>query len=359
MINWDKYNSSPPTMKPNRMLIPVNNFSFNDEGAAEFNEIYHYCLEKVKEGIFKDFVITKSGGFSQAFMNMRGRGPMWQLVVKKTFVEIIIRNLDCRYYRFQIGHKKADKDGLSGHQAFILYCSELEKCAVDLKSLAIENGEEVKQTIPSPKIDLVVAPDRTYNNAFHIDLNSAFNAGMMKAFPVLEPAIRNMYNKRSIDSKYKDVLNMTQGFMQSSMVGYRYAHISKSGYVWTNNKLEELTEKLVNAGFRVLAYNTDGIWCQSFTDDIYHDDEEGTDIGQWKADWVNCKVRFRSKGCYEIEGYKVKNDKLIYKYEPKFRGESSYERIKPREDWMWGDIYKGDVVEYKWVTDIGVVREKC
>lgn len=344
--DFAKYKSSNPTMKPNRMLIPVNNFSFNDAGVEEFNTIYQYCLEHYKTGEFKDFVITQSGAISQAIGNIRG--AMWQLVVKKTVIEIVIRNFDARYYRFQIGHQKADKTNISGHQAFVTYQKELLKQGVDLNYLAINNGEEVKKTIPSPKIDLMAAPDRTYQNAFHIDLNSAFNAGMMKAFPVLEPAIRNMYNKRKINPEYKNVLNMTQGFMQSSMVGYRYAHISKAGYVWTNNKIDELTEKLKNAGFRVLAYNTDGIWCQSFDDTLYHDEDEGTDIGQWKIDHKNCKIRFKSKGCYEF----IEDNK----YTPVFRGESSYEKFKPRTEWEWGDIYNGDAIEFKWVEGIGVVK---
>lgn len=346
MIDFTKYKSSNPTMKPNKMLIPVNNFGFNDKDVEEFNEIYNYCLKNAREGNMRNFIITKSGGISTAIGNVRG--AMWTLTVKKTFIEIIIRNFDARYYRFIIGHQK-DRTEVSGRQAWWKYKETVEAHGVNLEELAIDNGLEVKQTIPSPRIELKVAENRTYYNAHHLDINSAYNAGMMQAFPVLEPAIREMYNKRKLNPEYKQVLNMTQGFMQSKMVGYKYAHISKAGYVYTLNKLDELTFKLLASGRRILSYNTDGIWYQG---DIYHDLSEGTDIGQWKNDQVNCKIRFKSKGCYEYE-----TEDGTYK--PVFRGESAYEKIVPKEQWQWGDIFKGDVVEYYFKEGKGVLKKKC
>lgn len=331
-------------MKPNKMLIPVNNFGFNDEGVREFNEIYQYCIEHARNGEMKKFVITQSGAISVKIGNIRG--AMWMITIKKTFIEIIIRNFDARYYRFIIGHQKDKKEGLSGRQAFWKYSQMLEKHGINLEDLAIENGKEVKQTIPSPKIEIAVLEDRTYYNAHHIDLNSAYNAGMMESFPVLEPAIREMYNKRKVNTEYKQVLNMTQGFMQSELCNFKYAHISKAGYVYTLRRLEELTQKLKANGCRILGYNTDGIWYQS--DTLYHDNDEGSDIGQWKHDHTNCKIRFKSKGCYEF----IENDI----YTPVFRGESSYEKFVPKDQWQWGDIYQGEIIEYKWKDGIGVVK---
>ena len=294
----------------------------------------------------RNFVITKSGGISIAIGNIRG--AMWTITVKKTFIELVIRNFDAHYYRFIIGHQK-DKTEVSGRQAWWKYKETVEQHGVNLEDLAIDNGKEVKATIPSPKIELRVIENRTYYNAHHLDINSAYNAGMMKAFPVLEPAIREMYNKRKSNPEYKQVLNMTQGFMQSQMVGYKYAHISKAGYVYTLDRLAELTKKLIDSGRRILSYNTDGIWYQG---DVYHDSEEGTDIGQWKNDQINCKIRFKSKGCYEY----VTEDG---EYKPVFRGESAYEKIVPKDKWQWGDIFKGDVVEYYFKEGKGVVKKKC
>lgn len=345
MIDFEKYAFANPTMKPNKMLIPITNFGFNEEGIKEFNEIYQYCIENARKGDMHHFVITKSGGISVKIGNIRG--AMWSITVKTSFIEILLRNFGGKYYRFIIGYKKDKKEGLSGRQAFWKYSEMLEKHGINLEDLAIEDGKEVKKTIPSPKIDLVVAPERTYVKAHHIDLNSAYNAGMMEAFPVLEPAIREMYNKRKENKDYKQVLNMTQGFMQSELCGYKYAHISKAGYVYTLRRLKELTEKLIAKGCRVLSYNTDGIWYQS--DELYHDSDEGTDIGQWKHDHTFCRIRYKSKGAYEF----IENGK----YTPVFRGESSYEKLVPKEQWVWGDIFKGDLVNYKFIDGVGI--EQC
>ena len=332
-------------MKPNKLNIPVNNIGFNDEGMREFNELYQYCLEKEREGIFHEMLLTKSKGICTEWGKLRG--ACWVITVKTSFIELLIRNVDARYYRFIVGYGKEKSNGLSGRRAFQIYCSELLKDKVNINDLAIENGKEVKETIPSPKIDCVVAYNRVFENAHHIDLNSAFNAGMMKAFPVLETSVRRMYDKRKEHTYYKDVLNMTQGFMQSELVGYSLSHISKAGYEWTNKRIDELTERLVESGRRILGYNTDGIWYQG---EVYHDEDEGTDIGQWKTDHTNCKIRYKSKGCYEfIDGNGV--------YKPVFRGQSTLERVKPREEWEWGDIFKGDFVSYRFSEGIGLVRD--
>lgn len=343
MIDWKKYKSANPTMKPNKMLIPVNNFGFNEEGIKEFNEIYQYCWEQVKSGNFNEFVKTASGGISIARGNIRG--PMAIVSHTKTIIEILIRNLDARYYRFIIGYNK-DKDNeskLFGRQAFALYKEELLKTGIDIEDYAITNGEEVKKTIPKPKIECVATPGRTYYNAHHIDINSAYNAGIAEAFPTFRPAIEHMYQQRKIKPEYKQVLNMAQGFMQSELVGYRFSHISKAGHMFTHRTLEELTEVLVSSGRRILGYNTDGIWYQG---DILESTDE-TSLGKWKTDHKNCKLRFKSAGCYEF----IENDI----YTPVFRGESCYERIKPREEWEWGDIFKGEAIEYKFVEGRGII----
>lgn len=346
IINWEKYKSHPPTRKPNKLKIPLNSFEFKPDQIKEFNDIYHYCLEMEKVGEFHEMVLTKSKGI--CIKKHILRCACWIVTVKTSFIEILIRNVDARYYRFIMGHGKSDKKEMGGRRAFQLYVAELLKDNVDIKDLAIDNGYEVKQTIPKQKIDLFVTPGRTYHNAHHIDFNSAFNAGMIEAFPILEKSVKRMYSKRKKqDDLFKKVLAMTQGFMQSELVGYSYSHISKAGYEWTNRHVDELSKKLQESGRRILSYNTDGIWYQG---DIYHDEDEGTEIGQWKTDHKNCKIRFKSKGAYEFM------DEETGEYKPVIRGESSYERIVPKKDWVWGDIFKGNIIKFQWITGIGIVE---
>lgn len=347
------------------MLIPVNNFGFNDEGIREFNNIYKYCLQQEANGIFqRRFVITKSQGISIAHGNIRG--PMWSIKAagNKTFAEILIRNPDGRYYRFIIGHHKDKEQNMYGRKAFQIYKQKLLEFNVNIEDFALESDEgfEVKQTIPSPKIGFKenrTTAERTYYNCHHIDLHSAYNAGMMKAFPAFEPAIREMYNMRKVMPEYKDVLNMTQGMLQSEILQYRFSHISKAGYVFVNEQLDIMAEKLRTSGRRILAYNTDGIWYQG---DLYEDSTFGPDIGQWDTDYKNCKVRFAGDGgSYEVFG-EIKEKGLWS--EPKYvvhaRGKLAIEKTFPREEWTWENsgLFKSPIINYYFVEGIGFI-EQC
>ena len=338
--DFDKYESAAPTRYPNKQKIPIVNFSWNDEGVQQFNEIYRYCLDNIKN----EFVETPSGGISTSLENWRG--TRWWLRFTTSIAEIILKPENGRYYRFIIGHNRDVPDRLTGMRAYKIYTRELLKDGVDIRDHYIENGAEVKATIPAPRIELCCMPERTYRDAHHIDINSAYNAGMIESFPFLKTTVCRLYAARKDKPIYKDVLNMTQGVMQSKLCWYKLSHISKAGYVYTRRKLDEYTEKLKAAGCRILAYNTDGIWYQNETP--YHDDDEGREIGQWKNDHVNCTIRFKSKGCYEyIESGN---------YTPVYRGVSSYERIKPRTMWEWGDIFKGQIVRYSWLDGYGYVK---
>ena len=343
MIDWNKYKCHPPTRKPNKLKIPINNFGFNDDDIKEFNEIYTYCLEQEKKGELRKFVLTPSQGISIDPGVLRG--ARWNLTIKSTFIEILLRHSNANYYRFTIGYGKDQKAGISGRRAFQIYKAELEKDGVDLEEYAIDNGLEVKESIPTPKIECFVAFERTYHHAHHIDFNSAFNAGMIEAYPFLSPAVHRMYDKRKTHAYYKDVLNMTQGFMQSELMSYRFSHISKAGYEWTNKHLDELANELRENGRRILSFNVDGIWYQGA---IYHNEHEGKQIGQWKHDNTNCTIRFKSKGCYEY----IDNAGV---YHPVYRGTTSYELIKPRTEWEWGDIFKGCDVKYNFIEGVGLV----
>lgn len=340
-MNFENYLSAAPTRNPNAKLIPVNNFRYIEEDISKFNEIYQYCLNQIRE----EFVLTPSGGISTEVQNWRG--VRWILRQTSTVTEIWLKDFDGRYYRFQIGYRKTGKKVLCGHQAFKIYLGELKKDGIDLKDYYIENGLDVKLTIPSPRIEFFGIPGRTYYNVHHLDINSSYNAGMMEAFPFLEKTVRRLYEKRKDNNeKYKDVLNMTQGVMQSSLCAYRLSHISKAGYEYTNRKLEEYSKGIENAGGRIIAYNVDGIWYQK--DEPYHDEFEGSDIGQWKTDHKNCKIRFKSPGCYEF----VEENR----YTPVVRGSSTLDRFKPREDWEWGDIFNGVIINFYWVDGYGFMQ---
>ena len=342
MIDWSKYQGSM-MRRPNVLKMPQNRFGFDEEGKKEFNEIYQWCLQKEKEGFLDPYVRTPSGGISISLDNFRG--PGWYCDVSSTSIELVTVGEDYKHYRFVVGYKKDKSDNIGGRRAFQVYKKTLLKHGVDIEDYAIENGEEVKKQIPSPIIRCECHIGTTYKGAHHIDLNTSYQSGIGYSFPKFQPAIGEIYDKRTGNDKvYKQVLNCTQGFMQSKYVNYRFAHISKAGYDYTNRVLMELSNKLEDSGRIILGYNTDGIW---YVGDLYHDENEGTGLGQWKHDHKNCIIRYKSDGCYEF----IEDGK----YTPVFRGTSSYERIVPREEWQWGDIFKGNDVKYKFVKGVGLV----
>lgn len=341
--DFKQYKSAEPTLKPNWFLIPKTLLGFNDRDIKTFNDIYAFCVKNIPN----QFTVTVSGGISIAKGKIRG--AMWTLYKSNSRYEIVIRNLDARYYRFVIGYGKDNVTSkMSGRKAFKIYTEELLKDGFDIRELAIADGYDIKKTIPQPKIKTFCkeGKDAIYTNAHHLDINSAYNAGMMEAFPQLEKTVRRLYEKRKENPDYKNVLNMTQGYMQSEHVYYAYSHVSKAGHTYTHNYIDDLTKKLEESGRTVLAWNTDGIWYQG---EIYHDEREGKDIGQWKNDHINCTIRFKSRGAYEF----IENDK----YYPVVRGCTTYERFIPREEWQWGDIFKGHLLNYIFVEGEGIKND--
>lgn len=339
----------------NYKLIPCSVIGMTEEGMAEFNEIYFTLRAVVKNKITR----TPSGGVSIARRNFRP--PMWDVRNTKSCIELtIILAEGCWRIQFRVYEKKEKWQtwGKTAFNEFIKVCDEL---GINMEDFAIDNGAEVKETIESPMIELFATPKRIYHNAHHLDLNSSHIAGMVKCYPEIAPAFEEIYARRQAEKQkkkedpnyksndiYKDILTHTWGYLQSvSQCQAKWAHISRDGIRETNAKLRELSEKLVASGRTILAYNTDGIW---YSGEVYHDENEGNRIGQWKNDYTNCiRWRAKSKGAYEFiteEG----------NYKPVIRGLTQLDKIKERKDWVWGDIFAdgSEIVVFYWNEDDGV-----
>lgn len=322
----------------NYIKIPVNIFEFNDDGAEEFNSIIDYWRDQYES--WNTIKRTPSGGIckKKGIFKM----PAWDFQEGKNFIELTVLTTDCcARYKMTTQGKSIVESGMSGRKAFVEFMNTCKRYGIDLKSFAITNGEEIKSTI-QPAMIKVMNPKmlgKTYRNAHHIDLNSSYMSGIMKAFPALESPIRDVYVHRNSDNKkYKAVLNMSFGFFQSkycriNTYGYALAQMSKAAIDYNNEFINNLLEKLIETGRCPILINTDGIW---YTGDVYHDGDEGTDLGQWKNDHVNCTLRVKSNGAYEYmeDG----------KYHAVVRGSTRLDKLIDREDWQWGDIYKYDAI---------------
>ena len=351
-----------PRKMINKYRIPKIKLSFNNDGINTFNEVYHWMRSCPYFNEWTQLEPTPSGGIPTARDKLIM--PAYMILQKRTSIELVILCVEGQY-RFIIGSAKDDKTGVSGQEAYNTFCRVCRKFGVNIEDLAIDNGKEVKATIPSPKIETapivkmggLFGQGMDIPNCHHIDINSAFMAVIGHYYPVLQPAIEHIYTKRKSDEsgRYKAILTHAYGYFQSQWCrlkghGYALAHLSKAAITGTNFILENLAKELEDAGRNVLLYNTDGLWYEG---DIYHNESEGTALGQWKHDYTDCVLNIKSKGAYQFVGTDCKTGNQVFK--PVLRGLSTYDLIVPRDQWKWNDIYKGVSISYKFDEERGIV----
>lgn len=340
---FDNLRKSEIILKPNYTLIPVNAYEMNEEGIQAFNLVYFQLKDYCKE--FNKIVRTKSNGISVKKGTLRL--PAWDIRSLKSMVEITVL---CEYgmFRVQLRTGKINKkeDKISGSMAFKEFVNICKKHGVELNDFAIENGLDIKQTIVNPPIcfEKPIYEGLTFENVHHLDLNSSFCAGIAEEYPVFKGPITEIYNKRKENEVYKAVLTHTYGFLQSEYKNYKWAHLSKAGVDYNNRRINELRLKLIENGFVPILYNTDGIWYTHPEGKVYHDDNEGILLGQWKNDHLNTTFEAVSKGAYHY----VENGKCT----TVLRGMTRLDAVKPREEWTWDDLYSADAQVAKVIFNI-------
>lgn len=325
------------------LLIP------NEENATVFNNLLTLCKKHIKYNIKR----TRSGGISHSHMvNV----PAYSYTYGNSGAELLILT-NLKAYRIQFrpqlaNNAESDNKAMSGRQAFAYFKKMCGDYGIDLSAYAVDNGKEIKQEIEKPLIKMenpmYISHDETANglrSAHHIDFHNSYPGGLVRTHPEFKPLITELYNRRKENPVYKAILNYTIGFMQSKWCGYKYAALSRDAINDNNNRVRDLAQRLKKTGHNVVAYNTDGIW---YTGKVYHGEGEGTEVGQWHNDHINCRLRFKSAGSYEY----IENGK----YYPVVRGYTNLDKIKTRDQWSWGDIYKAGIITYKLTTD-GIVAD--
>lgn len=340
--------------KTNYQEIPVNSLQTNSDGAAKFNDIYQDLLKMDLNTIIR----TKSGGISNDADKMFNNMYAWDVRSVKSMVEITIRTaVECRIQFRQLQKFDDGTEGLtmSGHTAFRRFRDLCKKAGIDLDDYAdidFEHAKEVKNSIPKPKICLTdkIWKNRTVFNAHHIDFHNSYPAGLCNTHPEFRKVIEPLYKERHDHPENKLVLNATIGYMQSIMpqVRARWAQLSHDAIKDNNDRIDALAQELIDNGYTIIAYNTDGIWYKGRRP--YHGDNEGSDLGQWENDHTYCQLRFKSDGAYEF----IENGV----YSPKVRGFTNLDKIKPRSEWTWGDIYNYEAVRmvFTFDPDIGIIE---
>lgn len=340
---------TPITLKANSIKIPVVALDNTAEGAHEFNIYYQEALQQS----WKPLVRTKSNGISIARKVFKP--PMWDVRYSNACIEMTIitnKMLRIQFRQTTSVLKEENEKQIYGRQAFIEFKKELLKDGIDLNRYTIENGPEVKKTIPKYLIQLEKDryKDLVFESCHHVDFHSSFPAGLANTHPEFAATMNRLYEKRKEKEINKAILNYSIGFCQSiDNTGARWAHLSKDAIQDNNDRIAALAERLKKAGRLVISYNTDGIWYQG---NIYHGEGEGKKLGDWENDHVNCRFRAKSAGAYEF----IEDGK----YYPVIRGRTNLDLIKPREDWEWGDIYKKEAAPclFFWQEGLGITNNK-
>lgn len=317
----------------NFLKIPVTILKPNLENAELFNSILSLLrADKSLHGIVR----TKSGGISTSIKDLLL--PAWDYVTTVASAEItILDKLGMWRIQFRAGIYEDDNKTMSGREAFQKFKDILKKFKINLDDYAIENGLEVKQEIEKPliKMENPAFKDCIFYNVHHIDFHNSYPGGLANTHPEFREPIEFCYKKRHDDPVYKAVLNFSVGFMQSKWCGYRFAHLSKDAIGDNNARVRQVASDLVKNNRILLSYNTDGIW---YKGEVYHGALEGSEIGQWENDHINCQFRMKSDGAYEF----IEDGK----YHPVVRGFTKLDYIKDRSKWKWGDIYQAEIITF-------------
>lgn len=331
--------------------VPITKLGQGADGAKTFNLLYKYCIEHYNEG---EYTSTGSGwpstGFGSCWL-----GGYWIKWPENGIGTELFFHVDNVYFGIVFGAKTPTRENpLTGSQAFSKFGTICKHHGIDLFSLIPEDPEAIKKQIPKAHIEFYGALDAIYYNVHHMDFNSAYFAGIYEDYPVLRPAIDEVYKAKEIakeqgdmDAYYmnKSILNNTQGFCQSEYTAYscngqKYAlsNLAYSALTWTNTMVEKYMDILTANGRQVLATNTDGIY---YIGEEYRDENYGTGLGQYKTDVINCMIRFKSPGAYEY----IENGV----YHPVVRGYTHLDMIGvDRDTWSWGDIYKYEATTTGW-----------
>lgn len=333
------------THKPNAYKIPVTKLHFNPENVALFNKIYLDI--KAKAHLYTTIERTAAGGIS-CKKSIGAALRQWDLRQSGSFTELTIINPNgCWRIQMAQGKKSSEIGGkqfLSGRQSFYAFRDFLKnKYNIKLEDYEIFDGEVINHTIEKPLIFMrmeSITKDRIFENVHHIDFHNSYPAGLANTHEEFREAINYLYEHRYEKPSYKDLLNLSIGFMHSRYVGYKYAHLARDAIADSNKRVNSLAQRVERAGGRILLFNTDGFW---YTGRIFHGAGEGKGLGQWHNDHVNCRFRAKSAGAYEF----IENET----YTPVIRGFTDLDKIKDRGNWSWGDIYQHDAEVIHYVFD--------
>lgn len=181
--------------------------------------------------------------------------------------------------------------------------------------------------------------------AFHIDGNSMWPAGVCERYPEMRPIIEAI-NAKYDHKQAKMINNLALGFAMSDYNPYgpkAHANLAFAGRAYCTKKLIELANKLKKLGYRILGYNTDGIWAVG-TEGSNSDSKPlqglesflniGNEMGQFKIDYYGGDLYLVPQGWMYKGGYHKDEPNV---FDKGLRGNYLYAKRKPYDSWTWED----------------------
>ena len=355
---FDSYQQHMYQESYNQYRINSKYFNMNDIDVEKFNNIVTYIHTLQMNTIVR----TKSGGIAN---NIRHKlVNRFAYDIRNSSSRISLTVIIKHYvWCFVVGKPKESRV-IDPREAWNEFINTCEKHNIDMDDYAIttEEGLKIKKDIPQPYISMkyhMSENDEGLDNVHHIDFHSSYPSGLVNYYPEFRPIVEEIYNKR-VEAKlnndeytnelYKAILNYTiSGCTQSKYYPWsrKWTHIARDVRIDNNKRIDLLTIQLEYSGREILGYNTDGIW---YRGKIYHGEGEGDGICKWSNDHINCIFRSKSNGAYEY----IEDGK----YYPVLRGNSTYDKINPdRTTWQWGDIYRGEVLEYYFDEESELIKK--
>lgn len=264
---------------------------------------------------------------------------------KNVFKGVIITVLIKGYtFVFKCGSFGTANSDLNGFKCFSKFKKTCEKHNIDLKKYESDKGIEIKQQIQSPYIKNFKQL-KIINNVNHIDLNQAWPSEICKIYPEFKPVFADLRSENKL------LADIALGFCQSEHCDYKYADLARIGINGCNNTIKNLVSKLIANMFEIIGINTDGIYYKDLTEAnrLYHDEGEGSGLGQWKTDYIGYDFCAYSDGQYWLR----KGAEFIVKA----RGTYAYELKKPRELWNAEDFDEAmkSLIMINWDKERGFV----
>ena len=242
-------------------------------------------------------------------------------VIRGFILTIIMRDT---YFKFSFGGIR-NKDGIGGFGSFMRFKELCEANGINICDYEVspEEGLELKKEIKKPLIKNFEL-NKYIDHANHLDLHSAYPSIVIEKHPEFKPVFANLVKP------YGDI---AIGYMQSKHINYKLTNIAKEAVNGVNDKILNYHIELEAQGFKVIGWNTDGIWYIDKTgkNRLFHNKDEGPGFGKWEHDYVDCRFYAVSDGQYFFYENGIFNVRL--------RGFYKKDAEKPREQWNEDDFF--------------------